>query len=155
LLAGLSLLPALMALCGRALFWPAQPRPQTLTDSSATARGFWARAGHLVTTRPRLVALVTLALLVPPAISTVMIDPSFDDLKSLPSSAPSVHAFNAYHTHFNATAQVQIILNDPGHDVRQPQYVDALARVATALMRAPHVTGVQVPSASPAAAQPF
>src|SRR5262249_4352632 len=90
LLAGLSLLPALMALCGKALFWPAQPRPQTLTDSSAIEKGFWARAGQLVTTRPRMVTLVALVMLLPLAISTMMIEPSFDDLKSLPTSAPSV-----------------------------------------------------------------
>ncbi len=156
LLAGLSLLPALMALCGRALFWPAQPRPQTLTDTSATAHGFWARAGHLVTARPRLVALVALLLLLPLALSTAMIEPSFDDLKALPPSAPSVQAFNAYRAHFQDTAQVQVILNDPGHDVRQLQYAGVIANVTTAIMQVPHVTSVQSPTASPASsAQQF
>ncbi len=148
LLAGLSLLPALMALCGRALFWPAQPRPQTLTDTSATAHGFWARAGHLVTAHPRRVALVALLLLLPLALSTVMIDPSFDDLKALPASAPSVQAFNAYSAHFQDTAQVQVILNDLGHDVRQGRYASAIARVIAALAPVPHVTGIQAPSAA-------
>src|SRR5260221_14106516 len=148
LLAGLSLLPALMALCGRALFWPAQPRPQTLTDTSATAHGFWARAGHLVTAHPRRVALVALLLLLPLALSTVMIDPSFDDLKALPASAPSVQAFNAYSAHFQDTAQVQVILNDLGHDVRQGRYASAIARVIAALAPVPHVTGIQAASAA-------
>ncbi len=152
LLAGLSLLPALMALCGKALFWPAQPRPRTLTDTNATEKGFWARAGQLVTMHPRIVALVALVMLVPLAISTIMINPSFDDLKSLPTSAPSVRAFNAYSAHFQDTAQVQIILNDPGHDLRQPLFAGDIAKVTTAIARVQHVTGIQSPAT--ATAQP-
>lgn len=156
LLAGLSLLPALMALCGRALFWPARPHPGTLSDATATEKGIWARAGRLVTTHPSVVALVATIVLLPLAISTVMIQPSFDDVKSLPASAPSVQAFNTYQAHFNNVAQVQVILNDPGHDLRQVQYSGAIAQVATTLSRVPHVTAVQAPRANQSAgAQPF
>src|SRR5260370_29311468 len=88
------------SLCGKALFWPAQPRTGTLTDTNVTTKGIWARAGHLVTTHPRLVALLATVVLVPLAISTVLIEPSFDDLKSLPASSPAVQAFNAYQAHF-------------------------------------------------------
>jgi putative drug exporter of the RND superfamily len=146
LLAGLSLLPALMALCGRALFWPAQPRPGTLSDATTIEKGIWARVGRLVTTHPRVVALVATIVLLPLAISTVMIQPSFDELKSLPASSPAVQAFNAYQAHFNNAAQVQVILTDPGHDLRQAQYSGAIAQVATTLSRVPHVTAVQAPS---------
>ena len=152
LLAGLSLLPALIALCGKALFWPAQPHPQTLTDTSATEKGFWARAGQLVTTHPRIVTLVALVMLLPLALSTMMIEPSFDDLKSLPTSAPSVQAFNAYSTHFKETAQVQVILNNPGHDLRQVQYAGDIAQVTRAIAQVQHVTSVSSPST--AASQP-
>jgi RND superfamily putative drug exporter len=157
LLAGLSLLPALMALCGKALFWPTQPRPGTLTDTNATKKGIWARAGRLVTSHPRLIALLTLVVLVPLAISAVMVEPSFDDLQSLPASSTSVQAFNAYEAHFKDTAQVKVILSDPGHDLRQIQYSGALTQVASALSKVPHVTAVQAPSATAgqAASQPF
>ncbi|GCE08830.1 MMPL family transporter [Dictyobacter aurantiacus] len=148
LLAGLSLLPALMALCGKALFWPAQPRPGTLNDTTATEKGLWARAGHLVTAHPRLVALLTLVVLLPLAISTIAIQPSFDDLKSLPATAPSVQAFNAYQAHFNDASQVQVIINDPGRDLRQTAYSGAIEQVVTALARVTHVADVQSPSAS-------
>ncbi len=146
LLAGLTLLPALMALCGRALFWPAQPRPGTLSDTAAADSGIWARTGRLVTTHPRAVALVATVVLLPLAISSVMIQPSFDDLKSLPATSPAVQAFNAYQVHFNDAAQVQVILNDPGHDLRRAQYRGAVAQIATALSRVSHVTAVQAPS---------
>lgn len=146
LLAGLSLLPALMALCGKALFWPAQPRPGTLSDANATEKGIWAYAGRLVTSHPRLIILLTLVVLVPLAIFAITIEPSFDDIKSLPASSLAVQAFNAYETHFKDATQVKIILNDPGHDLRQIQYSSALTQVAAALSHIPHVTAVQVPS---------
>ena len=146
LLAGLSLLPALMALCGKALFWPAQPHPGTLTADTVSEKGLWARAGRLVVAHPRIITLVSLAVLLPLAISALAIVPSFDDLRSLPVTAPSVQAFNAYTAHFKDAAQVKIILNDPGHDLRQPQYGDGLTRVATALSHVQHVTSVQAPS---------
>ncbi|HEX6555408.1 MAG TPA: MMPL family transporter [Ktedonobacteraceae bacterium] len=157
LLAGLSLLPALMALCGRALFWPAQPRLGTLSDVTATEKGIWARAGRLVTSHPLVVALVAALVLLPLAISTVMIEPSFDDVKSLPASAPSVQAFNTYQAHFDDAAQVRVILSDPGHDLRQAQYGGVIAQVATTLSQVSHVTAVQAPSTAnqPAAAQAF
>lgn len=145
LLAGLSLLPALIALFGRALFWPMQPRPQTLTDATATTRGFWARISQIVTSHPLIITLVAIIVLLPCAVSTVMITPSFDDLKSLPESAPSVRAFNAYTTHFQDVAQVQVIVNDPGQDLRQPQYASAISRLATAIAGVQHVSGVSAP----------
>lgn len=148
LLAGLSLLPALMALCGRALFWPVQPRPGTLGETMTTVSGVWARTGRFVTAHPRLIALVVTVVLLPLAISTALIQPSFDDLKSLPATSPSVQAFNAYQAHFSDTAQAQVILNDPGHDLRQVQYRRAIAQVATALSHVPHATAVQAPEAT-------
>jgi RND superfamily putative drug exporter len=157
LLAGLTLLPALMALCGKALFWPAQPRPGTLTDESATQKGLWARAGRLVTGHPIIITLLTVILLAPLAISTIMIQPSFDDLKSIPASSPSVQAFNTYSAHFNDAAQLKVIFNDPGHDLRQSQYSAAFDQVAASLSQIKHVADVQSPTASqgPMAQQSF
>jgi RND superfamily putative drug exporter len=146
LLAGLTLLPALMALCGRALFWPARPRPGTLAANAVPERGLWASAGRLVTEHPRLLALISLLLLAPLAISSLMVTLSFDDLRSLPDSAPSKQAFAAYQQHFNDVTQVQVYVSAPGHDLRQPEDAAALAALATALEKVPHVTGVQAPS---------
>jgi uncharacterized membrane protein YdfJ with MMPL/SSD domain len=97
----------------------------------------------VVTTHPRLIALITLIVLVPLAATALTIQPSFDDLKSLPATAPSVQAFNAYSMHFQDTAQARVIVTYPGHDLRQPQYNDAIAHITTALSQVPHVTNVQ------------
>jgi len=145
LLAGLSLLPALMALCGRALFWPTRPCPHTLTDADALEQGIWARAGRLVTTHPRLVTLVTLVVLLPLAGAALTVQPSFDDLKSLPATATPVRAFSAYSAHFHATAPARVLLDDPGHDLRQARYRAAMVHVAAVLTGVSHMRGLQAP----------
>ena len=56
----LTLLPALLVICGRWVFWPVRP---TLGSPEPTATGLWARVGGLIKPRPRAVWLVTCALL--------------------------------------------------------------------------------------------
>ncbi|AGP29732.1 MMPL family transporter [Corynebacterium terpenotabidum] len=62
----LTFLPAVLALCGRRVFWPRIPRPAgAQEDSPAAARdGIWDRVAALVARAPRRIAVgVTLALL--------------------------------------------------------------------------------------------
>jgi RND superfamily putative drug exporter len=145
LLAGLTLLPALMALCGRAFFWPVSPKAGALT-AAAPERGLWASAGRLVTRRPWAVALVSLIVLAPLALSALTIHLSYDDLHSLPSTAPAVQTFDTYAQHFNDVTRVQLFLSLPGHDLRESAYAATLAKVADALTGVQHVTSVQAPS---------
>jgi RND superfamily putative drug exporter len=56
----LTLLPALLVIFGRWLFWPARPR---YGSSEPTERGFWARVGKRVVRRPRAVWVVTVLIL--------------------------------------------------------------------------------------------
>ncbi len=56
LMAMLTLLPALLVICGRWVFWPARPAFGTEEPSS---RGLWARTGGLIARRPRAVWLAT------------------------------------------------------------------------------------------------
>ena len=149
LLAGLTLLPALMALCGRALFWPVIPHPGSLDAQGAPQRGMWAAAGRLVTRRPVAIAGLTLLVLAPLAISALTITPSFDFLRTLPNNAPSAQAFRAEQRHFNDTASMNLFISAPGHDLRAGNYQDALAQVATAVATVPHVTAVTDVAAPP------
>lgn len=146
LLAGLTLLPALMALCGRALFWPAMPRPDSLAADSGLRRGIWAAAGRLVTRRPVIVAGLTLLVLAPLALSALTMSPSFDFLRTLPANAPSALAFRTYQQHFNDTASIDLFISVPGQNLRSARYESALTRVATSVATAPHVTHVVAPT---------
>ena len=60
LLAMITLLPALLVIVGRWVFWPVRPR---YGSDEPTRRGFWARVGRLISHRPRAVWSVTAALL--------------------------------------------------------------------------------------------
>lgn len=60
LLSMITLLPALLVIFGRWIFWPARP---TLGSAEPTATGLWARVGGLIKPRPRLVWVVTVLIL--------------------------------------------------------------------------------------------
>src|SRR5216110_969257 len=60
LLAMLTLLPALLVIFGRWVFWPRRP---VLGSAEPTERGLWARIGARVAHRPRLVWIVTAVVL--------------------------------------------------------------------------------------------
>jgi putative drug exporter of the RND superfamily len=60
LCAMLTLLPALLVIVGRWVFWPRRP---TLGSAEPTERGLWARIGQRMARRPRLVWVVTAVVL--------------------------------------------------------------------------------------------
>jgi RND superfamily putative drug exporter len=60
LCAMLTLLPALLVIFGRWVFWPRRP---TLGSAEPTERGLWARIGRRMARRPRLVWVVTAVVL--------------------------------------------------------------------------------------------
>ena len=70
-LAGLTLLPALLAILGRRSFWPAVPRPAT---AHATGSPLWRRVGAMVARRPRVVAAATAGALALAALGNVVVD---------------------------------------------------------------------------------
>src|SRR6516162_8735192 len=60
LLAMITLLPALLVICGRWVFWPVRPR---FGSDEPTTRGVWARVGRMIARHPRRVWVVTALLL--------------------------------------------------------------------------------------------
>jgi putative drug exporter of the RND superfamily len=60
LIAMITLLPALLVVCGRWVFWPIKPR---YGSPEPTSRGVWARVGNAISRRPRGVWVVTALLL--------------------------------------------------------------------------------------------
>lgn len=66
MLAALTLLPALLLLFGRAVFWPRRPKfePEVVADEHGMRKtGVWARLAHLITKRPRVIWIVTTLVL--------------------------------------------------------------------------------------------
>jgi RND superfamily putative drug exporter len=60
LISMITLLPALLVVCGRWVFWPIKPR---YGSPEPTTRGIWARVGKAIAPRARLVWVVTAVLL--------------------------------------------------------------------------------------------
>jgi putative drug exporter of the RND superfamily len=71
LLAMTTLLPALLVIAGRWLFWPVRP---TLGSADHTESGVWAKIGRRIARRPRAVWVVTSVVLVGLALGTAQLD---------------------------------------------------------------------------------
>jgi len=68
-----TLLPALLVICGRWVFWPKRP---AYRSAEPTADGFWARVGRAISHRPRRVWLVTTGLLLLACLGLFRLDAS-------------------------------------------------------------------------------
>lgn len=75
MLSALTFLPALLALCGRAAFWPFIPKPDTVgaEDPAARTRGIWPRTARFVSRRARPVWIVSTVVLLAGAAGVVQL----------------------------------------------------------------------------------
>jgi RND superfamily putative drug exporter len=73
LLVMVTLLPALLVICGRWVFWPKRP---TFGSSEPTATGFWAGVGRRIALRPRAVWVGTALALAVAALGVFSLDSS-------------------------------------------------------------------------------
>ncbi len=71
LLVMITLLPALLVICGRWVFWPARP---SFGSVEPTSRGVWARVGRRISRAPRKVWVVTAVLLAVASLGIVRLD---------------------------------------------------------------------------------
>jgi RND superfamily putative drug exporter len=69
----ITLLPALLVICGRWVFWPKRP---AFRSAEPTANGFWARVGRAISHRPRRVWLTTTGLLLLACLGLFRLDAS-------------------------------------------------------------------------------
>ena len=100
LLAMMTLLPALLVICGRWLFWPVRPKQGT---PEPTATGVWARLGTRIARRPRVVWVTTAVVLGAMSLGLLQLEANglsqADQFTSKPSS---VTAEEALARHFPA-----------------------------------------------------
>ncbi|MCP1430732.1 RND superfamily putative drug exporter [Microbacterium foliorum] len=79
MLAALTLLPALLLLFGRAVFWPRRPafEPEVVAEEHGMrTTGLWARLSHLITRRPRVIWIATTLVLVAGAAGVLQLNAS-------------------------------------------------------------------------------
>ena len=118
LVAMITLLPALLVIFGRWVFWPVRPR---YGSADPTTSGLWAKAGNAIAGRPRLVWVVTAVLLGCATLGVIGFKVgSLTTAQSFRGTPPSVAGEQVLARHFPAGAG-------------EPVAVIGNARAATAL----------------------
>jgi RND superfamily putative drug exporter len=116
LCAMITLLPALLVIFGRWVFWPLRP---TVGSAEPTERGVWARIGQRMARRPRIVWVVTALALGLMALGTIGLDAnglqSADSFRTKPESVAGEEVL-ARHFPAGAGNPVQVIGNAEAAD---------------------------------------
>jgi len=134
LLAMITLLPAVLVICGRWVFWPVRPGFGT---PEPTSRGIWSRIGRGISRRPRMVWVVTAILLAAGAAG--MIGFKFGTLttaQAFRGTPPSIAAQNVLARYFPAGS---------GEPVQVITTASTAGQVKTALSGTPGIASVTQP----------
>ncbi len=133
----MTLLPALLVICGRWVFWPAKP---SYGSPEPTTRGLWARIGQRIAVRPRVVWVATAVVLGAMALGLTGLQ------------AHGLTAAQSYRGHPDSVAGQEVLDQHrfPGGGEGQPVQVfgnaDSGARIAEALLSVKGLTGVSEPA---------
>jgi len=134
MLSMMTLLPALLVITGRWVFWPAKPG---YGSPEPTARGFWARVGRRIAVRPRLTWITTALLLGVMALGLTGLKASgLTNAESFRGHPDSVTGQAVLDQHFPAGA---------GQPVQVFGSQASGAQLAAALRTVPGITGVTSP----------
>jgi putative drug exporter of the RND superfamily len=134
LLAMITLLPALLVIVGRWVFWPRRP---TLGSAEPTEHGLWARIGARMAPRPRLVWVVTAVVLGVMALGVTQLEANgLQSKDSFRTEPEAVTGEAALARHFAAGA---------GNPVQVVGRAEAAAQLQSVVSSTPGVTGVTRP----------
>jgi putative drug exporter of the RND superfamily len=135
LLVMLTLLPALLVICGRWIFWPKRPLEGS---AEPTATGIWARVGNRIDRRPRLVWVTTAVILGVACLGVLQLDATgLTNSEQYTKTMPSVtgQAVLARHFPAGATNPVQIVTNaGSAQEVATAAQINGVAQVAKPLV---------------------
>jgi putative drug exporter of the RND superfamily len=122
LLVMITLLPALLVICGRWVFWPARPQEGS---AEPTATGLWARVGTRIARRPRAVWVTTALILGVACFGLVKLDPTgLANDEAYTKTVDSVTGATVLAKHFAAGS------SDPVSVVANADEADAVVKAA-------------------------
>jgi RND superfamily putative drug exporter len=134
LLAMLTLLPALLVVCGRWVFWPLRP---TYGSDDHTENSMWGRIGRRIAVRPRLTWVTTSVLLGAAALGMLTLDANgLTNEESFTGTPDSVVGEKIVAAHFPAGA---------GNPLVVVSNADQVVAVRTALSSTPGIASVAEP----------
>jgi putative drug exporter of the RND superfamily len=152
--AGLTLVPALLSVLGRPAFWPSKirqrPAGQAGTDGidgerPATQRGLWGRIAAVVTARPAITLMGSLALLVVFAFGNLGVVEDYNFLTGVRGPTESAAGSKLLAQHFPAgtlaPSSVVIHLTQGGDAYHQLVAIDAITAAVAGAQNVAHVTG--------------
>jgi RND superfamily putative drug exporter len=137
LLAMLTLLPALLVICGRWVFWPLRP---TYGSDDHTENSVWGRIGRRIAVRPRLTWVTTSVLLGAAALGMLSLNPDgLSNEESFTGTPDSVVGERIVAAHFPAGA---------GNPLVVVSNADQASAVSAALKSTPGVAAVAEPQSA-------
>ena len=146
LVAALTLIPAIMALLGRAAFWPFRPRfdpALAARPGEAQAGGVWSWIAARVARAPALVLSATAVLFLLMSLGVFRLEQTFDSLTALPEGTESREGFELLRAAFPAgelaPTEVYVVLPS-GSGVTG--HLDGLGQLTVDLARQPGVAAV-------------
>jgi putative drug exporter of the RND superfamily len=134
MLAMITLLPALLVICGRWIFWPRRP---AYGSAEPTSRGTWARVGQGIARRPRVIWITTALALGAMALGlTTLKANGLSDAAAFRGHPDSVIGEQVAARHFPAGAGQPVIVVGNQADA---------AQLASAVRSTPGIVGVTPP----------
>ena len=134
LLTMITLLPALLVICGRWLFWPVRPKAGS---TETVTRGLWARAGTSIARRPRLVWVAATVVLGVLALGTTTLHAGgLTNAQTFTGEPASVTGEQALARHFPAGTGSPVVVIGAAAEA---------AEIRTALAGVPGITAVTEP----------
>ena len=140
LLAGLTLVPALMTLLGRKLFWLGR-----IQTKKRTGRFSWDTIGKTVARHPLLVGPPLLVLLLLPYIALPNLSRTSDMLTAMRKSSDSIRGYNVISEHFGAgqLSPTTVVLVSSRSDILQADSLRAQEQAAQTIRGLPGVAQVR------------
>ena len=150
MLAAVTLIPAVLTVFGRRVFWPMQPRLETGAPTQADwRRTVYGRVGALVLRRPVATLVVTVLGLAVLVAGLTSYRTNYDQLESLPSNTESVRSFELLRGGFPAgelsPTRLYVSL-PPGVNALDPVGLEHLDVLTRQLVDHPAVADVSGPS---------
>jgi putative drug exporter of the RND superfamily len=135
-----TLLPSLLLLSGRRVFWPVRP---DFGSADHTEDSIWARVGNFVATRPRQVWIGTAAALIALAFGVMSLDATgLSNEASFRNTPESVEGQRMVAEHFDAgTGTPVYVFTTPAHLADVTQAMTAVDGVDPAIFPFPDETG--------------
>lgn len=112
--ASISLVPAMVAICGPKLFWPRRESREKASGGGRQEK-LWKTLADYVTRRPGLVLLLTVAVLALPAVQAATLSWSYDAHSSLPARYSASRGMDIVRRHWSVgeISQTRVLVVSP------------------------------------------